>query len=138
MLITCFSVDGLGDVYPCYQQDFTPIGFDLSKDKPIGKNDYGNELALVFEEDNAPPVQHDVKPKEKISINKLRDNDFLAWIESEKPPLDKMTKLQIHTRLIERNDKLLLWRISRKTFETWWEQQPHFKAPRGRKPTTNR
>lgn len=59
VLITCFSTDKLGDVYPCYQQDFTEIGFDLSKDKPIGKHPYGNELALVFEEDNAPPVQHD-------------------------------------------------------------------------------
>lgn len=50
-LITCFSVDGLGDVYPCYQQDFTPMGFNLSKDNPVGKHDYGNKLALVFEDD---------------------------------------------------------------------------------------
>lgn len=84
----------------------------------------------------APPVQNDVKPKEKISINQLRDNDFLAWIESEKPPLDKMTKPQIHARLIERNSDL--WRRGEKTFEKFWEQQDIYKASRGRKPTTNR
>ncbi len=61
VLITCFSVNELGDVYPCYRQDFTPIGFNLSKDKPIEKHDYGNTLSLVFEDD-APPVQHDNAP----------------------------------------------------------------------------
>lgn len=134
VLITCFSTDKLGDVYPCYQQDFTEIGFDLSKDKPIGKHPYGNELALVFEDD-APPVQHDNAPKEKTSKYQKRLNDFRAWRESENPPLNQMTKNQIHSQLIERDDrlKLRLWRISPKTFETWWEKQEDYKASHGRK-----
>lgn len=99
VLITCFSTDKLGDVYPCYQQDFTQIGFDLSKDKPIGKHPYGNELALVFEDD-APPVQHDNEPlynkqlaeKELAGDLLLDDSNVLSVVDLSLPKQGRREK----------------------------------------------
>jgi hypothetical protein len=68
-----------------------------------------------------------------ISKYQERNNDFMAWLESENPPLYKMTKSQIHDRLIARNGQL--WRSG---FKDWWEQQDIYKASRGRKSTINR
>lgn len=63
-----------------------------------------------------------------ISKYQERNNDFMAWLESENPPLAKMTKEQIHARLIARNSQL--WTSG---FYDWWEQQNIYKASRGRK-----
>lgn len=163
VLITCFSTDKLGDVYPCYQQDFTEIGFDLSKDKPIGKHPYGNELALVFEEDNAPPVQHDkneqlaekelagdlllddssktkittappvVKPKEKTSKYQQRYDDCKAWLESENPPIKNKTQKQIEKLLLER-DKSRELKLWHCGLKEFWEKQDLITFERGCKP----
>ncbi|MDD5216283.1 MAG: hypothetical protein PHQ03_12225 [Methylococcales bacterium] len=139
VLITCFSANELGDVYPCYQQDFTPIGFNLSKDKPIEKHDYGNTLSLVFEEDNAPPVQHDNAPKEKPSKYQQRYDDFKAWLESDKPSIHKMTQDQIIASLQKREkdkkSREKLWSHGHKEF---WEKQDLIHFKHGRPSTTNR
>jgi hypothetical protein len=80
----------------------------------------------------APPVQDDVEP----STYQLRNDDFKAWIE-EDPTLDKMTKLEIHNHLKVRNPQLWLY-IETKGFDTWWQQNPHYKAKRGRKKCTQK
>ncbi len=83
----------------------------------------------------APPVQQDVKPKEKTSIYQLRDDDFLAWVESENVLLDNMTmtKAQIHESLKKRNGHI--WSHG---FDDWNRQQPFFKLTSGRKHNVHR
>ncbi len=98
---------------------------------------HGNKIKIdindLKSETTPPTVQQDDAPKEKTSKYQERNNDFMAWLESETPPLEKMTKKQIHTRLIERNSQL--WTSG---FKDWWEQQNIYKASRGRKSTINR
>lgn len=78
---------------------------------------FSNKLK-IFLNDNAPPVQQGNTPKAKVSINQDRDNDCIAWIETEKPPLDNMTRQQVHDALIARNSRL--WASG---FSDWCRQQ---------------
>ncbi len=86
----------------------------LGDDAPLGMVEAVNDLVqylatppLVDSSENqtTTPQNITVSSEEttRISKSKERDNDFKSWIELEKPPLDKMKKPQIHSRLIERN-----------------------------------
>ncbi len=101
------------------------ISSDMPKNVPIEE----------AQNTTAPPAQQDVKPKEKTSIYQLRDDDFLAWVESENVLLDNMTmtKAQIHESLKKRNGQL--WSHG---FDDWNRQQPFFKLTSGRKHDVHR
>ncbi|MGB4498013.1 MAG: hypothetical protein WBI40_04880 [Methylococcaceae bacterium] len=72
----------------------------------------------------APPVQQGNAPKKKISINQDRDNDCKAWIESENPPTNKMTRTQVHECLKERDkDEERIKKLWSHGFPDWCRQQ---------------
>ena len=57
-------------------------------------------------------------------INEQRDDDFIQWVNEEKPDLESMTKDQIQQELIKR-EKLIkrnshLWCSG---FEGWWKEK---------------
>ncbi len=69
---------------------------------------------------------------ERKTKNDLRNADFQAWIDSEKPELEKMIKDEIHECLMKR-DSRHLWASG---FKDWWSQQNIYKGVAGRKKMT--
>ena len=74
--------------------------------------------------------QQQAKPK---GVYAERDNDFLNWLETDKPDLDALKKADIHAILTKRNARL--WSSG---FTDWWKQQNIYKAKQGRKSDLNR
>jgi hypothetical protein len=113
------------------KHEVSPITVNTKRD--IYRKQNGNYLKLYFDESDVVYEGEPAPSEETPPISKYQEryNDFKAWIKSENPPLDKMTKPQIHARLIERNSRL--WCISPNTFESFWEKQDLYKASRGRK-----
>ncbi|MDD5754971.1 MAG: hypothetical protein PHN45_09480, partial [Methylococcales bacterium] len=131
------------DVYYFKSCDFIDWAISKGFDVPVELKEFAESKI-----DDGPPVETQtttappVQPKEKISINQLRDNDFLAWIESENPPLDKMAKPEIHERLRLREKEISidkkLWSIGDKSFDSWFQQQEIHKPKKGRKTNVRR
>ncbi|MBV5301291.1 MAG: hypothetical protein J0649_05845 [Methylococcales bacterium] len=66
------------------------------------------------------------KPIKKTK-NEQRDDDFIQWVNEEKPDLESMTKNQVQGELIKRNPHL--WRSG---FEGWIKYTELYKGNAGR------
>jgi hypothetical protein len=151
-----FRSDPLSGFYPCppkiemFQRFMQPVWFKFEMSQkneiePIAAINWAVQqgfdipvelMKFEAEKNKIPTTAPPIQSKEKTSIYNDRDNDFKAWIESEKPQLADMNKREIHKRLIERN--LKLWCIGGNAFDSWWLQQKIYKARRGRKSKINR
>jgi hypothetical protein len=104
-------------------------GFELERGKEKYKDRFENELKVFWNDDEPAPLDDDAT-KEKTSVYKLRNESCKAWLESESPQLDKMTKAQIESSLKNYNSQL--WSHG---FNDWYRQQSLITLKTGRKPT---